>query len=106
MFIFLWGFNLWILEKIRIQYHGVLSIKSPNLPFIFSVGSIFAILYAFNMTVLSNALGLNVELAILIFYSLVIVIFFLPGTPGIETKNSFFRLVKIIFQPQSSITFR
>jgi hypothetical protein len=27
-FSFLWFFNLWLLERIRMQYYGVLSIKS------------------------------------------------------------------------------
>jgi hypothetical protein len=35
IFVFLWGVNLWLLEKARLPYHGALSLKTANLTTIF-----------------------------------------------------------------------
>eukprot|EP01035_Chromulina_nebulosa_P037110 gene37110-50063_t len=86
--IVLWGIDLWILDKLRIQYHSPLSIKSPNLTFVFATGTFLAVHFAFHIKLFSSsAIGLPF------------------ASEGNDTRNSFFRLVRLIFMPLSSITF-
>jgi hypothetical protein len=42
IFVFLWGLNLWLMERARLPYHGALSIKTANITTILST-SVFLI---------------------------------------------------------------
>ena len=105
--LFLWAGNVWLLEKMGISYHGVLSIKASPLTFSLVMAVILAIAYAVTITLFSNVLGLTVEASVTIFYVLLILSqTMLPATlPGQETKASFYRLLRIVFFPGSTISF-
>jgi hypothetical protein len=57
------------------------------------------------MTFISNVFGLSVEMGITSFYVIVLFINAVPRLPGIDTKISFIRLLKMIFFPGTSISF-
>lgn len=60
--------------------------------------------YTINMSFISTILGGSVEAGISMFYILLGLLAILP-LPGYETRLIFFRLVKVVFFPGSSITF-
>jgi len=107
VFLFLWAANVWLFERARLQYYGVLSIKTVPLTFSLVTASVLATTYAVNMTLFSNMLGMSVETGVCLFYILLLIVNFLPsiGLPGQETKNSFLRLVRLVFFPSTSISF-
>ena len=106
LFLFLWAANIWIFEKLRIQYYSALSIKSNPLAFTFVTSCILAAAYAAIITLFSNALGLAVESGVLIFYAIILLAQMLPATlPGQETKTSFYRLLRTVFFPGTTISF-
>lgn len=105
VFIVLWGFVMLVLDKTRIQYHGVLSIKSASLSFIFITGVLLAIGYALCIGILTNLLGYSVEIAISFFYVLLTITLCIPGLPGFDLRSSFFRLLKTCIFPNSTISF-
>lgn len=104
-FLFLWGLNIWFLERLRIQYHGVLSIKTVPLTFIFIVATILACTYALCMTLVTSILGFTVETGVLSFYAILLLLLFMPILPGQDNMASFFRLSKQVLIPGSSISF-
>ena len=106
-FVVLWAGNCWLLDRLGIAYHGVLSIKSNPLTFSLVVASLLTAAYALTMTLFTNMMGLTVESGVAIFY-LVLVLsqMLLPSTlPGQETKASFFRLLRTIVFTGSTISF-
>lgn len=105
LFIFLWGINIWLFEKLRFPYPTILSIKSANLGFIFSTALIAGLIYLFCITALSNVIGLTTEVGISIFYLCALLPLLLPGVPGMDSRNTFFRLAKQCFIPGSTISF-
>jgi hypothetical protein len=105
LFICLWGINLWLFEKLRFPYQTILSIKAANLAFVFSTALISGLLYLFCITALSNVIGLTTESGITLFYVSVLLPLFLPGVPGMDNRNTFFRLAKQCFVPGNTITF-
>lgn len=104
-FSFLWIMNMLLLDRNRLQYHSVLSIKSAPTIFTLVWALILLFLYAFNMTLFPNVLSLGVETGISVFYFFFILILFLPGLPGHETKNSFMKLIKMCIFPVASVSF-
>ena len=106
-FIFLWAGNVWVLDKMGIAYHGVLSIKSNPLAFSLVVACLLTVTYALTMTLFSNMMGLPVESGIGIFYFLLVAsqVLLPSAMPGQETKASFFRLCRTIIFPGSTISF-
>jgi len=88
------------------QYHSPLSIKSASLSFVFSTGAFLAMHFAFHVNLFSSsAIGLPFASEVAIYYCVLIVLYFIPGIPGSETRNSFFRLVRLIFFPAGSVSF-
>ena len=80
--ILLWGIDLWILDKLRIQYHSPLSIKSPNLTFVFTTGIFLAAHFAFHVKLFSSsAIGLPFASEVAIYYCALLVLYFIPGIP-------------------------
>ena len=80
--IVLWGIDLWILDKLRIQYHSPLSIKSPNLTFVFATGTFLAVHFAFHIKLFSSsAIGLPFASEVAIYYCALLVLYFIPGIP-------------------------
>jgi len=104
-FIFLWGLNVWILEKLNIPYANALCIKKGPIMFIFVTGTILIFSYSLIMTTLSNMLGISVENSITIFYIILFIILLLPGIPGNENRIAFYRLMKLCFIPSNTISF-
>jgi len=102
---FLWVGNVWVLERMGITYHGVLSIKSNPLMFSLVAASLLTVAFAVSMTFFTNMMGFTVELSISLFYSLLLFIFCLSSLPGHETKASFFRLLRTIVFTGSTISF-
>lgn len=105
VFIFLWGLNIITLDRARMPYQSVLSIKNTPLLFIFVLGGTLAITYAINMTLFSNMMGLSVELGVSLFYALLLVLVMIPGVPGQDKMSSFYRLCKQVLFPHGSVTF-
>lgn len=106
LFIFLWGIDIWILDKLQLRYHTPLSIKSSQLSFIFATSILLATHFAFHVNLFSSsAIGLPFASEVAIYYCALVVIYWIPGVPGLETRNSFFRLVRLVFFPGGSITF-
>jgi len=105
VFIFLWGLNIITLDRSRMPYQNVLSIKNTPILFIFVLGGVLSISYALNMTLFSNMMGLSVELGVSLYYLLLILITMVPGMPGHDKAASFFRLFKQIILPHGSVTF-
>jgi hypothetical protein len=126
LFLALWGIDMWLMDRARLPYHSVLSIKSCTslfrsclsfllnfYPFhtantltyilVFTISVI--ILYSIDITFLSNGLGWTIEQGIASFYFLFLIIYFIPHIPGEENKTAFNRLLKIVFFPGSSVTF-
>jgi len=106
-FVFLWAGNVWLLDRMGIGYHGVLSIKSNPLTFSLVVASLLTSTYALVMTLFTNMMGLTVESGVAIFYLAVVLSqVLLPSTmPGQETKASFLRLLRTIVFTGSTISF-
>ena len=78
IFVFLWGVNLWLLEKARLPYHGALSLKTANLTTIFSTAIFLLVMFATIITI-ADAVGLSIEIGLSIFYSVLVVLVFMPG---------------------------
>lgn len=128
MFLLLWGICLWSLDKLRIQYANILSIKSgmcnklrvcitfvdynlflfiAQLSFIFYSSLTLLTIYGFIMTLFSRTFGLSIESGISTFYLLMFVFLILPinRIPGRENRLSFFRLFKSILFPSGIVSF-
>lgn len=76
--------------------------------FTFLAGISLFFVYASIMTIISNIMGLSVEVAISIYYASIIVLVLFSGfccTTGKETKISFFKLIKLCIFPGNSISF-
>eukprot|EP01040_Poterioochromonas_malhamensis_P014171 gene14170-15669_t len=105
LFIALWGTCLWLLDRSRIPYHPVLSIKSSSyLTFLglFTIG--FTTLYSLDITVLSG-MSWTIEQSIATFYFLAVIIYFIPIFPGDECRMAFNRLFRSVFWPGPTIAF-
>lgn len=105
LFIALWGVNVIIFERLRFQYHHVLSSKPQSLAFLFYSALFFAALYLIIMSSTSSYMELSVEIGVLIFYALSLVSVSVPGVPGQDGRASFFRLFYQVFFPFTSVSF-
>lgn len=105
IFIFLWGLNLVVLEKSKLQYHNALSIKTAPISFAFMWAFILLALFLVSITVLSNVLDYQIEYTMTIFYLFGVAAFFIPFIPYQDTKSSFFRLLRNCVFPVDKIAF-
>ena len=88
-------------------HFSIRTFEKVSLPFVFIISALLTTIYAFDITLFSNVLGNSVETGVMLFYLLLFAAnFLLPSaTPGMDTKNSFFRLVRLVFFPAASISF-
>ena len=84
-----------------------LNFFSPTAPlgFVFGTGAFLFILYALIMNIVSHWGGYSVEIGISVFYSTVLLLAVLPNLPGHENRAHFYRLLRVVVFPGSSITF-
>ena len=105
LFLILWGINVWLLDKSRIQYHSALR-YSVQISTVFYTSFALLALFSIIMTYLTSTLNLVVETGILIFYGSLFFISFSPfAIPGSESRIPFYRLLKIVFFPTNVISF-
>eukprot|EP01041_Mallomonas_annulata_P000255 gene255-470_t len=100
----LWGINIWVFERIRLQYYNVLLIRTASLQFIFYTVGIITTLYIVNMTLMSQ-IGASIELGIIVFYFIILLSFITPSIPGNEHRNYFLRLLRLVCFPATTVTF-
>lgn len=53
------------------------------------------------MTIFSTSFGLTIETSITCFYLFLFIVIMLPNIPFADTRNNFFRLLKLVFIPSS-----
>lgn len=103
LFLFLWGINVWVLDRFRIQHQPV--VKSPaSVSFILITSFFLMSVYAVSMTFSSTLLGFSVEFGVTSFYILLTFLAIMP-LPGQEARSAFYRLTKTVFFPLNSISF-
>ena len=106
-FLFLWAIDVWVMDMIQLSYHHVLGLKpSTNSPlcFVLATALFYAALYAFHMTWTCGFFEMDVEYAVFIFYSFVLMSF-APFFPGHESRMYIFRVLKHIIVPSNTISF-
>lgn len=104
LFLLLWGFNVYILDKLKVPYHAVIKGSAPS-THILTLSSLLLLLYTIIMIFTSTILGVNIEFGIVIFYICISLLCILPIN-NIETiRSTFFRLIKVVFFPINNITF-
>ena len=57
------------------------------------------------MTLFSNLLGMSIETGVFFFYCALAVILIAPRLPGSDIRGYFYRLLRLVFFPSSTITF-
>ena len=105
LFIALWGLNVFIFEKLRFQYHHVLSTKpqSVALPIYSAImlGFIYGVIIISFVVIFSFSL----EMSLLSYYLLMLMIMMIPNLPGQDVRSSLFRLLYQVFFPHTSVSF-
>lgn len=76
-----------------------------SLSFVLVTSLILTMIYAATMTLFSNMMGMSVEIGIFLFYCILFLLVMVPNMPGQETRGSFFRLLRLVFFPSTSISF-
>lgn len=61
--------------------------------------------YAANITIISTTMGWEIEFGVGIFYLIFLLLHTVSAIPGIESRNSFYRLLRTIIFPGNIITF-
>eukprot|EP01031_Cornospumella_fuschlensis_P037959 gene37959-46116_t len=105
VFLLLWGVNVYFLDKLRIQYGSVLSIKGVSYSLYFGMVVFLLALYAAVMTLLSNSLGYTIVTGVTIFYLLVVLVHILPIQTGADSRITFYRLLRSVLLPMGIVTF-
>jgi hypothetical protein len=100
----LWGCNVFIMDRMRIQYNGVLSLGSLSVRNILMTAAVGIILY-FTMIILTVALALSPEIGMLCYYLLVTILAFIPSLAGHDGRISLMRLTKTVHFPGDTIAF-
>jgi len=105
LFLALWGINIWILDKFKLQYSPVLSVRTVSVSFVIISALSLLALYALDITILSTTMGLSIEYGVFTFYVIFLISHFVPIMPGIENRTAFYRLFRTIIFPGNVITF-
>lgn len=124
IFIALWSVNLLLLDRCNVSYHGVLQIKNSPIVFAFWVSLLGGIIYLVNYICCFEMVGFNTEFTMSMYYFVILLSIFIVNNScfdlvcgvcipqGIvdsmninENKNSFMRLLRMIFIPNNMISF-
>lgn len=116
VFVILWYINLILLDRNKVNYSGVLGIKTPTLDFTFNCGLVIASAYFVIMWLCVETGGLNVEVAITLFYGAMMIFIMSTNFPSVatlfpsethlvENKGTFFRLCRNVLWPGQTIAF-
>jgi hypothetical protein len=105
LFIGLWALNVLIFEKLRFQYHSVLSSKPQSISYLLYSASFFGLLYGIIIVSIANFLSASVEMALLSFYISTFTLLMIPSLPGQEGRAAFFRLMYQVLFPITSVSF-
>ena len=85
----LWTLNIWIFERCRVQYTGVLGMKNSPLQFLAYLTVMLTLGYTIFIHV-SLAIGLPVEIALTVFYTMLcFALFVLPVFVGPPSNKGF-----------------
>ena len=115
VFVGLWYINLVLLEKNKVNFTGVLGMKSPTLGFTMCCGVGVALIYTLTMLMFVE-MGVTIELAITLFYGITALFVMTLTQPSIaalapveahltENRSTFFRLCRNVVWPGQTIAF-
>lgn len=108
LFLFLWCIDLFVMDILQLAYHQVLGVNKQSggspLLFVVMTATFFSIVYGFNMIIVCQFMGIDVEYGVLTFYSLLL-LSFAPFFPGHDSRMYFFRILKQIMFPGARVTF-
>ena len=116
VFVGLWYINLVLLDHNKVNFAGVLGIKTPASAFTMYCGVIMAILYTVTMLLFVQMAGSTIELAITFFYGMLVIFIMTLAQPGfaglapaeahlVENRSTFFRLCRNVIWPGQTIAF-
>lgn len=95
-FLLLWAVNVFFIERAKVPYYSVLSVKSISALAVFLRA--LAALGIYGLLVTSaNVLHAELEQSMISFYLLVFVVAMLPFVPGLDYRLHFLRLLKQVF---------
>jgi hypothetical protein len=69
------------------------------------VAGVVIIIYSLIMTICSSALGWGIEIGMFFFCILILLLHTIPSLPGSEYQSSFYRLLRIVIFPMTTISF-
>jgi hypothetical protein len=116
VFVLLWYMNLVLLDKNKVNYAGVMGIKTPTLDFTLSCGFIIGLVYFVTMGIGVQMGGFTAEMAITLFYGAIVIFVMCINLPSVaslfpsdahivENKGKFFRLCRNVVWPGQSVAF-
>jgi hypothetical protein len=106
IFVILWAGVVFLMDKSRLPYSAVLSIKASPLMFALTTGLLVGGVYSVIVTLLSSSLGWSVEAGVATFYIVFLGLHYFPlGSPGLESRSHFYRVLRTCFMPGSTIAF-
>lgn len=116
VFICLWYMNLVLLDKNKVNYAGVLGLKTPALDFTLSCGFVIGIAYFITMGLGVKMGGIAAELGITLFYGAIVIFIMCIDFPSVaalfpsdahivENKGKFFRLCRNVVWPGQTVAF-
>lgn len=104
-FLLLWAVDIWVMDRLRIQYSLVLSVKSVSLSALFLIPLLLLAVYAVVMTFLSNSLGFSIVSGVTAFYLSIAFLHFMPFSLGVDGRIGFFRLLRAVLWPSAAPAF-
>ena len=116
VFIGLWYINLMLLDHTKVNFAGVLGIKTPASAFTMYCGVAMAIMYTVTMLLFVQMAGSTIELAITLFYGMMAIFVMTLAQPGfavlapaeahlMENRSTFFRLCRNVVLPGQTVAF-
>lgn len=105
MFIALWGVNVFIFEKLRFQYHHVLSTKPQSVALPIYSAIVLGFIYSVLIISLVIGFSFSIEMSLLSYYLFMLMILMIPNIPGQDVRSSLFRLSYQVFFPNTSVSF-
>lgn len=105
LFIALWGVNVFIFEKLRFQYHHVLSTKPQSVATPIYTAILLGFIYSVLIISLVIGFSFSIEMSLLSYYLLMFIMVMVPHLPGQDVRSSLFRLLYQVFFPMNSVSF-